>query len=102
MSDKAMTEQVRRGAQNPGTEWRVLARDAEREIELSNDGLFDELVVDHWLHLEKMDDRTWWMRLGDARLSVFVAEDGSVRVDVQRGCYDEVLGKTETVEPEEK
>lgn len=26
---------------------------------------FDEVVIDDWLHLEQMDDRDWWMSLGN-------------------------------------
>ena len=101
MDDKSKAEWARQCAQNPGAEWRVQARNEDRKIEHTNEGVFDELVVDHWLHLEQLDDRTWWMRLGDARLQVFVAQDGAVTVDVQRGFYEDVLGKTETVGPEE-
>ena len=56
----------------PGSTWRVLARDGAREVTAQNDGLFDELVVDRWLHLEQMTEDTWWMRVGDARLDIKV------------------------------
>ena len=101
MDGKSMTEWLHQCAQNPGADWRVLARDADRKIEHANEGVFDELVVDHWFHLERLDDRTWWMRVGDARLQVFIAQDGTVTLDVQRGFYEYVRGKTETVAPEE-
>jgi hypothetical protein len=52
----------------PGSRWRVLARDGERQISAQNEGIFDELVVDDWLHLEQMDDTRWWMRLADVRI----------------------------------
>lgn len=26
---------------------------------------FDELCIDHWFHLEQMDDRAWWLGIGD-------------------------------------
>jgi hypothetical protein len=47
----------------PGARWRILARDGERKIAAQNDGVFDELVIDDWVHLEQMDDNTWWMRV---------------------------------------
>ncbi|MBN8469456.1 hypothetical protein JYJ95_23390 [Corallococcus exiguus] len=59
-----------------------------------NEGVFDELVVDHWLHLEQLDEREWWMRVGDARLLVRVESSGDVRVDGERGCYAPILGIT--------
>lgn len=96
MEKDLKTEWILRCARNPGSEWRVQARDGDRKIALSNEGIFDELVVDHWLHVEQLDERIWWMRVGDARLQVSIAKDGAVTVDVQRGFYDDVLGRTET------
>jgi hypothetical protein len=74
----------------PGSSWRILARDGERKIELANEGIFDELVINSWLHLEQMDDDHWWMRVGDAKIDVFVREDGTVEVSIDRDCYDQV------------
>jgi hypothetical protein len=65
-----------------------------KELEVENQGLLDEVVIDHWLHLEQMDDRKWWMRVGDARLLVLVLEDGRVQVDIERGFYEPALGAT--------
>ena len=95
MDKESKAEWICRCARNPGSEWRVQARDGDRKITLANDGIFDELVVDYWLHIEQLDARTWWMRAGDARLQVSVEDDGAVRLDVQRGFYDEVPGRTE-------
>ena len=50
----------------PGTHWRLLAHEDGEPLEITNRGLFDELVVDGWLHIENLDPRRWWMRLGDA------------------------------------
>ena len=71
------------------TSWRILARDGEREIALENDGLFDELVLGQWLHLEQMTDDTWWMRVGDARVDVKVLPDGRAQVSIERDVYDQ-------------
>lgn len=38
---------------------------------------FDEVVVDDWFHIEKMDDRHWWMRIGDLNVNVHVRSDGT-------------------------
>lgn len=87
-------------AANPGREWRFQVRVDGRVETCARDGTFDELVVDHWMHVESMDERTWWMRIGDARIMAYVAADGTVSVDVVRGFYDEVCGATETHEAE--
>lgn len=86
--------------QPPGSDWRILARRGEQRIELANQGVFDELVVDQWLHLEQLDERSWWLRIGDVRLVAVVADDGSVTVDVQRGVYDQTRGQT-TIESDD-
>jgi len=101
MVDEQQSEWVQRCAENPGAEWRVQARDGDRKIEYRNEGVFDELVVDHWLHLEQLDRRTWWMRIGDARLQVAVGENGAVILDLQRGFYEPALGNTESITPDE-
>jgi hypothetical protein len=70
-----------------GSKWRVLARDGDREVTLENEGVFDELVIDNWLHLEQMTDTSYWMRVGDARISIVRASDGNVVVTVERDIY---------------
>jgi hypothetical protein len=82
-----------------GSEWRVLARDGAREIEHGGEGVFDELVVDQWLHIEQLDDAAWWLRIGDARVLVRIDEHEAVTVDVERGFYAEPAGETKTVIP---
>jgi hypothetical protein len=76
----------------PGARWRVLAHADGRLIELENQGVVDEVVIDDWLHLEHMSDGQWWMRVGDARVWVNIEPDGKVRVDVERGCYEDAHG----------
>ena len=73
----------------PGSNWRVLARDGEREVTTQTEGVFDELVVDQWLHLEQMDDSTWWMRVGDARIDIKVIAEGLAEVSIERNVYDQ-------------
>jgi hypothetical protein len=51
----------------PGARWRILAHDGADAVQLENRGILDEVVVDDWMHLEQMDERRWWMRVGDAR-----------------------------------
>ncbi len=78
----------------PGRRWRLLALDHDgREVELGNQGDFDELVVDEWFHIERMDENKWWLRVGDARIWVALV-DGRPTVDVERGAYSEVCGTT--------
>lgn len=80
----------------PGCEWRLLTHETERSFEIANRGVFDELVVDPWLHIEKMNDRQWWLRIGDARIWVHIGENGSPAVDIERGCYADIKGTTTT------
>jgi hypothetical protein len=80
----------------PGRRWRILARREGEKIELENQGAFDELVVDDWLHVEQMDDNVWWLRVGDVRLFVTVSETEPPTVDVERGFYASIKGVTQT------
>lgn len=76
-----------------GTTWRFLAHGAPAvgsrwygapiELRSSNfePSVFDELVVDRWLHVEQMDSGLWWMRLGGTHFNIRVDRDGrAVRV----------------------
>ena len=84
----------------PGTAWRILAhptgkgptidlesKDYPRSDRVEHYGpgslrildyrtIFDELVLDHWLHLEQMNTRDWWMRIGPYMVNVRVGNDG--------------------------
>lgn len=71
----------------PGASWRIFAKNGAREFVAANEGIFDELVIDRWLHLEQMTECTWWMRVGDARIDIEVHPDGSAKVSVERGVY---------------
>ena len=78
----------------PGTRWRFLAHGAQGTTQLENAGVFDELVVDDWLHVEQLDERVWWLRVGDARIMVTLIDDGTATVDVERGSYGPTRGNT--------
>lgn len=77
-----------------GRRWRLLAGSGSKTFEVESQGALDEFVLDDWLHLEHMEDRQWWLRIGDARLWISVDDTGQVQVDVERGCYAEVSGET--------
>ena len=86
---------VRRCAENPGAEWRLeIERDGQK-VEVQDEGRFDELVVDHWLHVENLSERSWWLRIGDVRIEARVDSGGDVTVNVVRGFYSPVTGTTE-------
>jgi hypothetical protein len=93
-----MTNEDDRDATTPGADWRFETRNGDEKRTRANEGLFDELVVDHWLHIEWMDGGNWWARIGDARLNIAIAQDGSVRLDVERGVYGPAHGSTSTVD----
>lgn len=73
----------------PGQAWRILAWDEKRsaKYEMEDKGTFDELVIDDWFHLEQMDFRDWWARIGDAWLWIHVPPKGPPVVTVRRGEY---------------
>ncbi|WP_437966771.1 hypothetical protein WMF04_45595 [Sorangium sp. So ce260] len=70
-----------------GSMWRVLAYRGAERVEVEGEGVFDELVVDDWIHLEQMDDDVWWLRIGDARVTITVALGQQPTVDVCRSFY---------------
>lgn len=80
----------------PGARWRILAHEGAEPVQVENRGILDEVVVDDWMHLEQMDERQWWMRVGDARIWVTIEDDGTARVDVERGRYEVASGATKT------
>lgn len=50
---------------------------------------FDELAIDHWFHLEQMNDRHWWIGVGDPgsgdyfHINVHIKGDRTVTVSVE-------------------
>lgn len=83
----------------PGSTWRVLAHAATGPFHVENQGVFDELAVDDWLHVEQMDECVWFLKVGDARLQVTIGEDGIAEVEVMRGFFGDTKGSTETLPP---
>jgi hypothetical protein len=78
-----------------GGTWRLLAHRGDEPFEAADIGVFDELVVDEWLHVEQLDTNQWWLRVGDARILVRVTgDDQPAVVDVERGFYAENNGST--------
>ncbi|MFK7998883.1 MAG: hypothetical protein AB8H86_04775 [Polyangiales bacterium] len=71
----------------PGSKWRLGSEEGDTTFAVANRGIFDELVVDDWLHIEQMSERVWWMRVGDARIFVELDDEGSPVLSVERDCY---------------
>lgn len=73
----------------PGSNWRLLAhsKNDQKDISFENEGIFDELVVDDWLHIEQMDTNVWWMRVGDARIVVRLKKGHRPMVTIDREEY---------------
>jgi hypothetical protein len=71
----------------------VRATDGTRVVH-TLEGELDEVTVDPWLHVEQLDDDAWYLRVGDVRIGVTVEPNGSVGVDVERGFYAAVQGRT--------
>lgn len=75
--------------------WKLLVESPSgKENRFQGESGFDELVVDDWLHVEKMDAKVWWLRVGDARIMVRLSEASSPEVDVIRGFYADIRGET--------
>lgn len=72
-----------------GSKWRFLTRskNGEQSVSLEDKGIFDELVVDDWLHIEQMSNNSWWMRIGDARVLVTLNKKGAPTVIIERDQY---------------
>jgi len=39
---------------------------------------FDEILVGRWMHAEKLEDREWYLGLGNAQLYIRLDDDGNV------------------------
>ncbi|MFK8003625.1 MAG: hypothetical protein AB8H86_28945 [Polyangiales bacterium] len=68
----------------PGSVWRLLTRSG---FAVENEGVIDEVVVDQWMHMEQLEERVWWMRLGLARLIIEIDEEGVAKVSFEPDCY---------------
>ena len=82
------TEASRASAGKPGRDWLLQYYKPDTSVKIESQGDFDELILDDWLHLERMSERVWWLRVGDARILVEVTEQGETIVEIQRDCYD--------------
>ena len=50
----------------PGAKWRFQTEyQALSSCHPQKSEIFDEVVVDDWLHVEQMDLRRWWVSLGN-------------------------------------
>lgn len=76
------TKETPRRKPKPGERWR-LATTGKGAIAPANLGEFDELVVDEWFHLERMDTSAWWMRVGALDLWIRVRTDGKADVTIR-------------------
>jgi hypothetical protein len=63
-------------------ESRVKERNYATNIGLPNTEV-DEIVIDHWFHLEGMDTNQYWMRIGGLAVNV--------QVDGKTGCAKSVM-----------
>jgi len=75
---------VKKRSRRQGSHWRILAWliDGGEKVEQESDGasVFDELVIQPWLHLEQIQDGVWWLDLGGFHLGVRVDGKGRARV----------------------
>lgn len=92
---QAKRSTVRRA--RPGERWTVRAKSTHfptLQMEASQDGsvrsvsghmlskvaapfLFDSFQVGEWLHLEQMNETTWWMRVGGQTFMVSIDQRGN-------------------------
>lgn len=71
---------------NPAQPWRLGLKLEYHPLNLSSEGIdgdFDELVVGGWLHIEKMNRRAWWVRVGEREFWIEVPETGPAVVTEQ-------------------
>jgi hypothetical protein len=86
---RSMSKTKARKSKKPGARWRLQAYSAKRckgrtfyrdRFDIENQGIFDELVIDDWFHIEQMDDRCWWVRLGQNTTFVKIDRKGRAKV----------------------
>lgn len=55
---------------------------------IDGDWEFDELVIDDWFHLEQMDERDWWLGVGNGddywHLNIHIDRDGKATVQMEK------------------
>ncbi len=73
-----------------GSNWRTLVElDNGQKIGCKGNGdsVFDELVIDSFLHVEQMNTNQWWMQVGDAAIWVTIDRKGEAKLSIMRGEY---------------
>jgi hypothetical protein len=45
-------------------------------VTFKNQGVFDELAIDSWFHLEQMDTRQWWLGIGEHGFDITIDKKG--------------------------
>lgn len=45
------------------------------EVNAEDKSEIDEIVIDGWFHLEKLDDRQYHLQLGENRIGIYICED---------------------------
>lgn len=70
----------------PG-DWVVRVRDGETKTEIRARGVLDEVAIHPWLHLEQMDDTTYWIRIHDTRVMIHLQPDGPPHVTIEPGFH---------------
>lgn len=76
------------------THWSIRANGDNGMTELSHQGQVDEIVIGSWFHLEQMDRLHFWMRVGDANITVDLRPSSRPVVDIDRGAQGEMRGTT--------
>jgi hypothetical protein len=75
----------KRSRSRPGSRWRLLTHPRKGPpFEARSQGVFDELVVDNWLHIEQMNVRDYWMKLGPIMINVRLRTDGKMDIGIER------------------
>ncbi len=76
--------------------WALKTKAAGGDAVLRNLGALEGLEVDGWLRVERIDERSWRLRVGDARLYVTLEGAEQAEVDVERGVHGVTRGKHDT------
>jgi hypothetical protein len=102
--DRSAATKPRGKALWPGYRWRVYAHHVKKRggkdpgytgesIDLRSDRHgdlveFDELVIDDWFHLEQMNEREWWLGVGNGddywHVNVHIDRNGKATVQMEK------------------
>ncbi len=53
-------------------------------VKYTKDNEFDELIIDDWIHLERMDKDKFWMRLGQVEFDITILPNGQPEIKVRK------------------